>query len=160
MTSPSAAQFPYVDRNPAQPGSALMPFLPITLTLRKRSISVLALVDSGAAVSVLPYDLGVRLGADWSQQKARLQLTGNLARSEARALIVAGSFGPFSSVRLAFAWTQDNTVSAILGQTNFFDQFDVCFSRARAMFEVKPSSGPAQSAGRKPKRTKPAPPTP
>ena len=42
-----------------------MPYLPITLSLGDRSIEVMALLDSGASVSVLPYEVGRELGAVW-----------------------------------------------------------------------------------------------
>ena len=67
-----------------------------------------------------------------------MQLTGNLAESDARVLIVTGTVGEFAPVRLAFAWTQAKEVPLILGQVNFFLEFDVCFFRSQAVFEVKP----------------------
>jgi hypothetical protein len=39
---------------------------------------------------------------------------------------------------LAFAWTQASNIPLILGQANFFLEFDVCFSRVRSEFEVRP----------------------
>jgi hypothetical protein len=44
----------------------------------------------------------------------------------------------FPPVRLAFAWTQARDVPLILGQANFFLEFDVCFFRSRMMFEIAP----------------------
>jgi len=42
-----------------------------------------------------------------------------------------------SEVRLAFAWAKTDTVPLILGQVNFFLEFDVCLFRSRAVFEVR-----------------------
>ena len=53
-------------------------------------------------------------------------------------LIVTAEVGDFASVRLAFAWTQGEKVSLILGQMNFFMEFDVCFFRSKLEFEVNP----------------------
>ncbi len=44
----------------------------------------------------------------------------------------------FPMVSLAFAWTQATDVPLILGQANFFFEFDVCFFRARSEFEICP----------------------
>ncbi len=33
-------------------------------------------------------------------------------------------------------------VSTILGQVNFFLEFEVCFFRARALFDVRPKQAP------------------
>jgi hypothetical protein len=65
-------------------------------------------------------------------------LTGNLAGLESRALLLDTVIGDFSSVRLAFAWTKSDHVPMLLGMTNFFMEFDVCFFRAEGFFEVVP----------------------
>lgn len=135
---PAAEQYPYVEMDPASGAASRLPYLPITLTLNPRRVSVSGLIDSGAAISVLPYDVGLQLEADWEQQKTPVQLTGNLAASEARAIVVSATVGTFAPVRLAFAWTRSNAVPVILGQLNFFLEFDVCFFRSRSVFEVKP----------------------
>jgi hypothetical protein len=96
------------------------------------------LLDTGSAVNVLPYDVGGQLGAVWEHHTIPVRLTGNLAREEARVLIVSANVGNFPTVRLAFAWTRTNMVPVILGQVNFFLEFDVCFFRSRSVFEVKP----------------------
>jgi hypothetical protein len=98
------------------------------------------LVDSGAALNVLPFQVGLQLGADWDKQTTQLKLSGNLALSEARALILEGIVESFPPVRLAFAWTQNPNVPVILGQTNFFMEFDVSFFRSQSRFEIKPRS--------------------
>jgi hypothetical protein len=98
---------------------------------------VSGLLDTGATVNVLPCDTGRQLGAVWDQQTTPVHLTGNLARFEARVLIVSATVGEFAPVRLAFAWTRANNVPLILGQVNFFLEFDVCFFRSQKAFEVK-----------------------
>src|SRR5262249_32753716 len=107
-----------------------------------RAISVLGLLDTGAAVNVLPYTIGEQLGEDWGQQTTSLQLSGNLAGVEARVLVVTAVVGSFPAVRLAFAWVKTDAVSLLLGQVNYFLEFDVCFYRARELFEVRPKQGP------------------
>ena len=62
MTFPPE-QFAYLPRDPALGHASLAPMLPLTL-VGNRSTSVSALVDSGAAVNVLPFSLGVQLGFD------------------------------------------------------------------------------------------------
>jgi hypothetical protein len=136
--TPPAEQYPYVEMNPAAGAASRLPYLPVTLALHPRSISVSGLLDSGAAINVLPYDVGQQLGAVWERQTTSVQLTGNLAAAEARVLVVSASVGTFTPVRLAFAWTRENSVPVILGQVNFFLEFAVCFFRSRSVFEVKP----------------------
>jgi hypothetical protein len=85
------------------------------------------------------------VGAVWEQQTTPVNLSGNLAACEARALIVSAVVGKFPAVRLAFAWAKTDAVSVLLGQVNFFMEFDVCFYRSRLMFEVR-LKGTAHSA--------------
>jgi len=125
----STFEFPFSD------GEAL-PTIPITLSCADFSVSVNALLDSGSTVNLLPYDIGLRLGAIWEEQIVRLPLAGNLAKVEARGLFVRVQIGNLEPVRLAFAWAQASNVPLILGQTNFFREFDVCFQRSRRMIEI------------------------
>jgi hypothetical protein len=106
----------------------------------QKSLSVQGLLDTGATVNVLPYSIGIQLGAMWEQQTTPITLTGNLANFEARVLIVSATVSTFPSVRLAFAWTQTDNVPLLLGQVNFFMEFDVCFYRSQLAFEMKPKA--------------------
>jgi hypothetical protein len=106
-------------------------------------VSGVALVDSGATISVLPYSLGVQLGFDWNSQKLQLRLTGALAQVEARGIAVEAVVGQLSPVRLVLAWASSDQVPFVLGQFNFFQAFDVCFFRSRGIFEIRTVSPPA-----------------
>ena len=57
-----------------------------------------------------------------------------------RGILVTATVARFAPVRLVFAWTRADDVRLLLGQTNFFLEFDACFFRARLEFEVKPKS--------------------
>ena len=133
-----AQRFSFTEIDESLGAASTLPYLPLTLSYQDTSLSVSGLLDTGATVNVLPYPVGQQLGAVWKQQAMPVHLTGNLARFEARALIVSASVGRFTPVRLAFAWTQADDVPLILGQVNFFLEFDACFFRSQKMFEVKP----------------------
>jgi Aspartyl protease len=134
-------QFPFVARASEHGAGSLAPMLPLTL-VGGRSVPALGLLDTGASVTVLPYTVGVNLGLDWGQQTTAVQLSGNLAIAEARAVLVSTAVAGFAPVRLAFAWARVDTVPIILGQINFFLEFDVCFFRARQLFEIRPAQRP------------------
>lgn len=134
-------QFPFLARASEHVAGSLAPMLPLTL-VGGRSVPALGLLDTGAAVNVLPYTVGVNLGFDWDQQNTAVQLSGNLAIAEARAVLVSAVVAGFAPVRLAFAWARVDTVPVILGQINFFLEFDVCFFRARQIFEIRPAQRP------------------
>ena len=138
MTAP-AQQFPYVPRDPSLGNASLASMLPLTL-IGSQSVATAGLADSGAAINVLPHALGVQLGFDWSQESRSVKLSGNLDSVEARVVVLSAVVGSFPPVRLAFAWAQTDALSVILGQVNFFLEFDVCFFRSRGVFEVRPKS--------------------
>ncbi len=69
-------------------------------------------------------------------QSVRLPLAGNLAQVEARGLFINVQVGHLEVVKLAFAWTKASQVPLILGQVNFFSQFDVCFQTSRRIIEI------------------------
>ncbi len=133
-----ARRFPFTESEKSLGVASNLPYLPLVLSYRGTSLSVSGLLDTGATVNVLPYDIGRQLGAVWDQQTTPVHLTGNLARFEARVLIVSTTVGKFAPVRIAFAWTRANNVPLILGQVNFFLEFDVCFFRSQKIFEVRP----------------------
>jgi len=131
-------QFPYVEREAERGVASLAPMLPLTL-VGARAVAVAGLLDTGAAVNVLPYTTGVELGFVWERQTTSVKLSGNLSIVDARAVLVSAVVGTFAPVRLAFAWTKVDTVPVILGQINFFLEFDVCFFRSRQHFEIRPA---------------------
>ncbi|BAT52745.1 hypothetical protein NOS3756_16860 [Nostoc sp. NIES-3756] len=58
-------------------------------------------------------------------------------------LSASAEIADFAAVNLVFAWVRSPNVLLILGQTNFFLEFDVCFYRSQLEFEVKPKSSTA-----------------
>jgi hypothetical protein len=135
---PGAERFPFTASRPTGGPAALLPYLPLTLTFRQSPVQVMGLADTGATVNVLPFSVGRQLGAVWEEQTIVVPLTGNLAAHEARALVVVAAVGRFPPVRLAFAWTESDNVPVLLGQVNFFTEFDFWMSRSRQIFEVNP----------------------
>ena len=130
-------RFPFVETDVSLGEVSRLLYAPIRLGLRGRSVSVPALLDTGSTVNVLPFEVGTRLGAVWEQQTVPIRLAGPLAHDPARAVLLEATMGELPTVRLAFAWTRSNAVPVILGQVNFFKEFDVCFFRSRSEFEVR-----------------------
>lgn len=124
---------------PTQKGEGtLMPFLPLTLRLGEREVKTHGLLDTGSTVNVLPFSKGLELGAVWEEQKMPLRLRGNLAAFEAHIIFVNVLIEGCPLTELAFAWTKADSIPLLLGQTNFFMEFDVFFSRSAMFFEVTP----------------------
>jgi hypothetical protein len=134
---PESKRFPYVFSNQAVLPDDALPFLPIKLSRGNETAEVLGLVDSGATINVVPYRIGLILGGIWENQMKLSRLAGNLGNYESRGLVLTAQIADFELVKLAFAWTETENVPVILGQTNFFSLFDVCFLRQDNEFEIK-----------------------
>ncbi len=135
MTTP--IRFPYTAIESSPSSASLLAYLPITLSHETRSLTVSGLLDTGSTVNVLPYTVGQQLGLVWEQQATPVHLTGNLARLPARGVIVFGKIESLPPVDLTFAWTQSTEVPVILGQVNFFMEFDICFFGSQGAFEIE-----------------------
>ena len=106
-----------------------LPFVEITLTHEEHVISRPALVDSGSTINVLPYEDGLDLGLSWEEQHMPLKDEGFLQGAPAYGVLLTAQIASFPPIRLAFAWTQKSRtkVRLILGQTNFFEYFEITF---------------------------------
>lgn len=133
-------RFRYSTTNPTQDEFDSLPRLPLTLRYGDQEIEVIGLIDSGATVNVLPYEVGIQLDAQWEEQKATIPLAGNLGRQLAMPLFAMATVGNYEPIRLAFAWVNTPNMPLILGQTNFFMEFNVHFYRSRLEFEIEPKS--------------------
>lgn len=133
-------RLPYVSVKNEHGEGTSRPIIPISLSYSEKSVEAEGLLDSGADVNVLPYSVGIKLGADWNAQNIAIELSGNLARYEARGIILTATVGNFEAVRLAFAWTRTDEVPLLLGQVNFFGEFDVCFYGSQRAFEINPKN--------------------
>jgi hypothetical protein len=134
----NAERYPFISSDTTLGEASFRPYLPFSLVRQQTSITASALLDTGASINVMPYVIGVELGYEWERQTTALSLTGNLAQYEARVVLVEAVVGQFDSVQLVFAWTQATNVPLILGQVNFFMEFDVCFYRSQLEFSVCP----------------------
>ena len=131
-------RYKYSTTSPAQNEFDSLSRLPLVLRRGDYSVEAIGLVDSGATVNVLPYELGLQLGAEWDDRRAIIQLAGNLGNQPAVPFSATAEIGNFPPIELVFAWTRSPNAPLILGQTNFFLEFDICFYRSKSEFEIKP----------------------
>jgi len=124
----------------------MLPFVPITI-LRTDNFERItlhfkasALVDSGSTVNVLPYDFGEQLGFIWNPKHPDTPFIGTVFDGPALGVILFVKVADFRPVRLTFGWSQKTSaeVCLILGQTNFFDKFDIDFRKSTDYFEIVP----------------------
>ena len=95
-------RFPYYSVPPFSFG---MPVVNVSLSHEGHSVVMPALVDSGAAMNLLPFECGQHLGFVWEEQRLPLPMGGLLSNAKAFAVSVTFSLDPFPPIDLAFAWT-------------------------------------------------------
>jgi hypothetical protein len=131
-------RLPYGREDMASISAAELAYLPISLRNGTETVELQGLLDTGSTVNVLPYNAGLALGFSWDQQTIPITLTGSLSNVPAYGVIVTAKVATFSPVELAFAWTRVVDVPLLLGQINFFMEFDICFFRSQGAFEIQP----------------------
>jgi hypothetical protein len=123
--------FPYLpDRQ-----NALMPYVFVELEHESRKIEHMALVDSGAVSSVMPYSMGLALGFDWESGRDGPGVRGAL-ESPSKIVRANISIPQFPTVETSFSWVRRDDVPLILGQRTFFYQSMVGFDGRKPAFTL------------------------
>lgn len=130
-------RFAYTLSEKAIGDSGLLPFLPLTLFVGNHKVNATGLLDTGSTVNVLPFSVGQSLGMEWEKETTRVPLTGNLATVESVGVFANVQVEDLAPVNLVFAWAKTDDIPMILGQTNFFLEFNVCFFRSQMLFEIR-----------------------
>ncbi len=133
-------RFKFTEKSNSLGETNYSPYLPFSLLSEDGSISTSGLLDTGASVNVLPYEIGLQLGLNWNEHNTSVLLAGNLANFPAKGVFLSAIVDRFAPVTLVFAWTQAQDVPLILGRINFFQEFDVCFYGSQFVFEIAPKS--------------------
>ena len=129
-------RFKFIEKSNSLGEISFVPYLPFNLSSPNNSISVSGLLDTGASVNVLPYEIGLQLGLNWDHYNTSVTLAGNLANFPAKGVILSATIDPFVPITLVFAWTQAKNIPLLLGRINFFQEFDVCFYGSQLAFEL------------------------
>jgi len=132
--------FPYILSTEYVDDQVVRPFIPVSIRNHGNSIDTMAMLDSGADTSILPYEMGLALGVDWSRQPDLWHLEGFGGQLETKKLVVDLVIGNWHPLRILFGWTNNNDVPVLLGQLNFFHLVDICFYRSRQLVELSLAS--------------------
>ncbi len=86
-------RFQYSTNHPSQDEFDSLPRIPLILRHNNERVEVVGLVDSGATVSVLPYQIGIQLGLVWDDSKAIIRLAGNVGNQPAMPVFFMAEIG-------------------------------------------------------------------
>jgi hypothetical protein len=124
------ASFNYLELSPGN----ILPFLRMNISAVQK-ISVIALVDSGASINLLPYSVGQALGFDWDSTEKGPPISGTI-HSESRIVKARVTIGSLDEVELSFCWIKRDDVRLLLGHYDFFAHFTVCFLTRENKFSL------------------------
>ena len=119
-----------------------MPFLEVRLRNGENYIDVDCLVDSGAVDSMFHTDFADELGIDLHgrEQRDYCAVDGNVMRGWVVPLQLEIN-GIAHPVHIEVAFVEENEIP-LLGQTGFFDSFEVRFRGFHGLFEIIPVLDP------------------
>ncbi len=132
--------FPYILSTEYVDDQVTRPFIPVSIRYHGNSVDTMAMLDSGADTSILPYAMGLALGAEWSRQPDLWHLEGFGGELETKKLVVDLIIGDWHPLRILFGWASANDVPVLLGQLNFFYLVDICFYRSRELVQLSLAS--------------------
>jgi len=112
-----------------EPTAALM-YVPVTLSTKKASITVLATPDSGADVSCFPYEVAEALGIDIGKLKKAKAFAGpNMFQVESFPAKVHVTVGDADEGAVGVVdFIKNKDARALLGWSTFFSTHEVVFS--------------------------------
>lgn len=127
--------------SPAFPSGriALRPALPVAIVAGASRLSCFAIVDSGADHCVFPRVFLQQLGLDPLQAPAELN-AGVGGTTSTHFFNVTLDFGGGVQVQVFAGFTSglDAIGFGLLGQSGFFDRFNVYFKQSQHIYEVEP----------------------
>ncbi len=127
------ARFPYAESSV----NVRMPYIDVLIDSGQVAVRVKALLDSGAMVNVIPKQVGERLNLNW-EEGVDIVLSGNLGKAPARAFYLNCTVQGLEVTQLELNWSMLEDIPVILGQFDFFQNFDVCFSYSENEISVRP----------------------
>lgn len=126
-------------RHPKLPCTS-RPFIKVRLSFGDRHQAVFALIDSGADVSLFHISLAKTLGITTFEQDgwaAGISGEKTPIYYQTLALQVEGAEEP---IPMRAGFVDLPGVSALLGQSDFFQHYKICFERSKDAIEIRTSS--------------------
>ena len=123
------------------PDGVLRPVVPVTLHGPVRSRQFGMLIDSGADVSVISGRTANFLGLELTGRKTEDFQLADGSRVLAISIEINATIADRTILlQLAVIDLPPGTISPLLGQRGFFDQFEVRFRRSHEEFEILPAT--------------------
>ena len=117
-------------------GYSTQPLVQVSLRYRNRTVRLRALIDSGAADCIFHQSVGQALGIDVESglEKGYTGIAGQTVTGYVHSLMLqVPGFPEWIQIEAGFI---ESDVISLLGQSGFFDNYQIIFERYRGRFEV------------------------
>jgi len=114
------------------------PLIPLTFE-SKSKINVLAMIDSGSDITIIPKEMAEALGIEFKKENIVYGISRNpLLTKEGKVYVKFGKGREFYSFEIPVAVPKEiHDVPIIIGRAGFFSQFKITFIESEKKIEFK-----------------------
>jgi predicted aspartyl protease len=116
------------------------PTIPVTFFGSEDSIEIVAILDSGADISVLPLEVGEQLSLDLTRNRSPCGGIGgevDTAEDHVRVRISQGHENYTFEIPVKIVLDPYSTIPVLIGREGFFDKFEITFDEGRERISLK-----------------------
>jgi predicted aspartyl protease len=116
------------------------PTIPVTFIGPGESIDIVAILDSGADISVLPLEVGEQLGLDLTKKRGPCGGIGgevDTAEDYVRVRIAQGHENYTFDIPVKVVLDLKSSVPVLIGREGFFEEFEITFDERRERISLK-----------------------
>jgi len=116
------------------------PTIPVTFFGSEDSIDIVAILDSGADISVLPLEVGEQLGLDLTRNRSPCGGIGgevDTAEDHVRVRIAQGHENYTFVIAVKVVLDPNSSIPVLIGREGFFDKFEITFDEGRERISLK-----------------------
>jgi predicted aspartyl protease len=116
------------------------PTIPVTLMGPDDSIDIVAILDSGADISVLPLEVGEQLGLDLTKNRSPCGGIGgevDTAEDHVRIRVAQGHENYTFDIPVKVVLDSSSSIPVLLGREGFFEKFEITFDENREKISLK-----------------------
>jgi predicted aspartyl protease len=116
------------------------PTIPVTLMGPDDSIDIVAILDSGADISVLPLEVGEQLGLDLTKNRSPCGGIGgevDTAEDHVRIRLAQGHENYTFDIPVKVVLDSSSSIPVLLGREGFFEKFEITFDENREKISLK-----------------------
>jgi hypothetical protein len=124
-------------RDPQLPWTS-RPIVKVRLSFGDRNQAVLALIDSGADITLFHSSIAKTLGIETFERQGRVfGISGDVMPVQFSKVNLQLD-GTSEPVEAEVGFVDSPGVGALLGQSGFFEHFRICFERSKQEIEIRP----------------------